>query len=170
MPSPDPAGRVALRAMRAADVDAVLDIQEPGAVAGLAQVFPQDRHPFPRSAIAERWLAEIASSDVECFVVLEDDVPAGFAAVRGNELLHFGIALERWGSGTARRAHDVLLDRLRSSGHRRARLQVFTDNGRGRRFYERCGWRESGERSRSTFPPFPELLRYERDLTDRRPL
>lgn len=166
MRTPETAGCVVLRTMRVKDVDAVLDIQEPGAVAGLAQVFPQDRHPFPRSAVAERWLAEITSPDVECFVVLQDGALAGFAAVRGDELLHFGVALQRWGSGIALTAHDLLLEHLRSNGHRRAWLQVFTDNRRGRRFYERCGWHATGERGRSTFPPYPELLRYERDLTD----
>jgi hypothetical protein len=40
-------------------------------------------------------------------------------------------------------------------------LWVFTDNPRGRRFYERLGWRPSGERSRGGYPPYAELLAYE---------
>jgi len=86
------------------------------------------------------------------------------AAIRGDELLHFGIALELWGSGLAVAAHDAVLERMRAAGVRRAWLRVFTGNGRGRAFYEKLGWRPSGERSRSTFAPYPELLRYERDL------
>jgi hypothetical protein len=40
--------------MTVADVPRVVDVQKPGAVLGLAEVFPQDLHPFPRAAIAER--------------------------------------------------------------------------------------------------------------------
>ena len=85
----------------------------------------------------------------------------GFAAVRDDEFMHFGVAIQLWGTGVAQQAHDAVLDRLRSSGLARAWLRVFADNERGRRFYERLGWTPTGERSKSTFPPFAELLRYE---------
>ncbi|OLT21249.1 GNAT family N-acetyltransferase [Ornithinimicrobium sp. CNJ-824] len=152
--------------MESADVPAVLDVQEPAAVAGLADVFPQDRHPFPREVVAARWREEIASPDVECLVALDAGTVVGFAAVRGDELLHLGTALERWGTGTAQEVHDLVVDHMRSRGTRRAWLWVFTDNRRGRRFYARLGWAPTGERSRSTFPPHAELLRLERDLSD----
>ncbi|WP_235506349.1 N-acetyltransferase [Terrabacter sp. Root181] len=89
---------------------------------------------------------------------------AGFAATRGDEFLHFGIAVDHWGSGLATLAHDDVLDHLRDRGIRRARLRVFTGNGRGRRFYEKHGWEPTGERSRSSFAPCPELLGYARPL------
>lgn len=53
-----------LRAMTAADMPAVLDVQEPAAVAGLADVFPQDTHPLPRDRVAERWLEELLRHQV----------------------------------------------------------------------------------------------------------
>jgi len=61
-------------------------------------------------------------------------------------------------------AHDAVLERMRTNDVRRAWLRVFTANGRGRAFYEKLGWRWTGERSVSTFAPYPELLHYERDL------
>ena len=154
-----------LRAMTPTDVPAVVAVQEPGAVLGLAEVFPQDEHPFPREAIADRWLREIEAHGTECFVVLHHDDVAGFAATRGEEFLHFGVAVEHWGDGLARAAHDAVLGSMRAVGVERARLRVFTGNGRGRRFYEKQGWRPTGERSRSSFPPCPELLTYERSLS-----
>ena len=163
---PEPVAHVQLRPMGSADVSAVLYVQEPAAVAGLADVFPQDRYPFPREAVADRWRQEIASSDVECLVAEEDGTVVGFAAVRGDELLHLGTALERWGTGTARGLHDLVVDHLRSRGVRRAWCWVFTDNRRGRRFYEKQGWRPTGETSRSGFPPHAELLRHARDLSE----
>jgi len=153
-----------LRAMTTADVPDVLAVQEPGAVRGLADVFPQDTHPFPRDTVAERWLQEIETPGIDCYVVVLDGSIVGFAAIRDDEFLHFGTAVELWGSGVARAAHDAVLDRMHGSGVQRAWLRVFTGNGRGRRFYEKLGWRPTGERSHSTYPPCPELLRYEREV------
>jgi RimJ/RimL family protein N-acetyltransferase len=151
--------------MSEADVAAVLAVQEPGAVLGLADVFRQDVHPFPREEVAARWRQELADPAIECAVVEAGGAVAGFAAVRGAELLHFGIAVEHWGSGLSVAAHDAVLGCLAASGVARAWLRVFEGNGRGRRFYERLGWMESGERTRSGYPPHPVLLRYERELT-----
>lgn len=163
-----PAASVRLREMTAADVPKVLDVQQPGAVLGLAEVFPQDAYPFPREVVGQRWLDEIATPDVDCLVLLQDNDIVGFAAVRADELKHFGIALEQWGTGIAREGHDAVLERMRARGVRRAWLRVFVDNKRGRRFYEKLGWRQTGERSRSGLPPYPELLHYERDLIHER--
>jgi RimJ/RimL family protein N-acetyltransferase len=156
---------VLLRVMTEADVPDVLDVQEPGAVLGLADVFPQEEHPFPREEVARRWRQEVVAPDVDCYVVLVGGTVVGFAATRGEEFLHFGVAVDRWGTGVARAAHDAVLDLMRGRGVRRAWLRVFTGNRRGRRFYEKLGWQPTGECSRTSFPPHPELLRYERDLS-----
>jgi RimJ/RimL family protein N-acetyltransferase len=153
-----------LRAMTPADVPTVLDVQEPGAVAGLAGVFPQDRYPFPREVVGRRWLDEVADPEIDCLVALRAGDVVGFAAVRAEELLHFGTAIETWGSGVAQAAHDAVVDVMRTRGIRRAWLRVFTLNPRGRRFYEKLGWQETGETTHSAFPPYAELVRYERDL------
>ena len=160
------AASVVLREMTAADVPDVLDVQQPGAVLGLGEVFPQDAYPFPREIIAQRWVEEIAAPDIDCLVVSLSDAVVGFASVHGDEFLHFGIAVEHWGTGIAHAAHDAVLDRMRTSGVQRAWMRVFTKNGRGRRFYEKLGWVQSGRASQSTFPPYAELLHYERDLAD----
>jgi RimJ/RimL family protein N-acetyltransferase len=150
--------------MTTSDVPDVLDVQEPGAVLGLVEVFPQDAYPFPREDVAERWVREIATPGIDCLVVQRDGAVVGFAAIRENEFLHFGIAVEHWGSGIAQIAHDAVLDRMRARGIERAWLRVFAGNERGRRFYERLGWRPTGDRTRSSFAPYPELLHYVRGL------
>lgn len=151
--------------MLPADVPAVLAVQKLGAVTGLAKVFPQDQFPFPREAVARRWLEEIETNGIDCLVVEKREEVIGFAAVRSDEFMHFGVALDLWGTGAAQDAHDAVLDRMVTVGITRAWLRVFTDNERGRRFYERLGWAFTGERSHSTFPPYAELLRYERRLS-----
>jgi ribosomal protein S18 acetylase RimI-like enzyme len=151
--------------MTAGDVPAVLDVREVGAIFRLAEVFPQDACPFPRDAIAQRWLGEITTPGIDCLVVLHGSAVVGFAAVRDDEFLHFGIAVEHSGTGIAEHAHDDVINRIRTRGVERAGLGAFTGNNRGRRFYERLGWSQTGERSRSAFPPHAELLHYQCDLT-----
>ncbi len=153
-----------LRPMTPADVPTVVAGQEPAAVLGLGDVFPQDLHPFPRADITARWHAELADPAVGCYVVVDDGGIEGFVALRDDELLHFGITVDHWGTGLARQAHDEALDLLRAAGVTSAWLWVFTGNGRGRRFYENLGWAPTGETSHTTFPPHPELLHYARPL------
>ncbi len=151
--------------MTPADLDALMIVQRTGAEVALGHIFPQEQFPFPVAVVRRRWEEEIASPDVDCFVVLDERAAvAGFAAVRGDEFLHFGTAPQSWGSGLAGRAHDEVLALWVARGFRRARLRVFEANVRGRRFYERRGWRPTGGRSVTTFPPHPVLIAYEREL------
>jgi len=154
------------RRLSEADLPELLDLQEPAAVAGLASVFPQDTHPFPRDAVLQRWRDELADPAIATYVA--EDAAAGlvgFAARRDDEVLHFGTDLHVWGSGAASWLLDELLGTFESDVHR-VRLWVFTDNGRGRRFWEKHGWRPTGRMAHSSFAPYPELLEYERARTD----
>jgi RimJ/RimL family protein N-acetyltransferase len=140
-------------------------VQQAGAVKALAHIFPQDAHPFPRAEVQARWTAEIADPNVDVYVIEQDDGEiGGFAAIRGNELLHFGTAVETWGTGFAPAAHGQLVERLAAGGATCARLRVFKDNQRARHFYEKLGWRRTDRLSRTSFPPYPVLVEYEFDL------
>ncbi|WP_323096254.1 GNAT family N-acetyltransferase [Intrasporangium sp. YIM S08009] len=155
-----------LRDLTLGDLDDLLVVQREGAVAGMGHFFPQETYPFPTERIRERWAREVEGPDVECFAVVEDGRLRGFAALRGAELLHFGTAVDTWGTGLAGRAHDELLDRLRAAGHAEASLRVFDENARAVRFYARRGWVATDVTSRSSFAPFPVLRRLERRLDD----
>lgn len=159
---------VRLRAARLSDLPALIEVQHAGARQALTHIFPQDTYPFPRATIQARWAAEIVDPGVEVYVIERDEAGiAGFAAVRGNELLHFGTAVETWGSGLAADAHSEVMKRLVATGETRARLRVFEANQRARRFYEKLGWRRTDRISRTSFPPHPVLLEYELDLPAR---
>jgi RimJ/RimL family protein N-acetyltransferase len=140
----------------------MLDVQQSGAVEALAHIFPQDAYPFPRATLHTRWASEIADPAVDVYAI-EDDAGriAGFAAIRSDELLHFGTAVATWGSGLAAAAHSELIKRLAVVGVVSARLRVFEENHRARRFYEKMGWRPTGRLSRTSFPPYPVLVKYE---------
>ncbi len=99
-----------LRPMAAGDADDVVTLQEVGAIVGLGHIFHQDEHPFPAPEIRGRWLKEIETPGLDCHVILDRGRAAGFAALRADELLHFGTAMDTWGSGLAGLAHDELLE------------------------------------------------------------
>jgi RimJ/RimL family protein N-acetyltransferase len=143
----------------------MMDVQHSGAVRALAHIFPQDAYPFPRTMLQSRWASEIASLEVDVYVIEDDEAQVvGFAAIRGNELLHFGTAVQTWGTGLATAAHGKLIERLAEAGATSVRLRVFEENHRARRFYEKLGWRPSNRVSRTSFPPHPVLIEYELDL------
>ena len=157
------------RVMGPQDLDELMVVQEAGAVEGLGGVFPQDIHPFPREVLRERWRLEIEDPEVAAYVATDaDGRVVGFAARGGDELLHFGTAVDTWGSGLATWLHDQLLATYPDEPTL-LRLRVFAGNGRGRRFYEKLGWEPTGVESRTSFPPYPLLLEYalDRDVVRR---
>ena len=142
------------------DLPALIELQQAGAVVGMATVFPQDRHPFPRKTILARWREELADPAVDVYAAVDEEgVLVGFAATCGSELLHFGTAVETWGQGTAGELLGVVVELLRRTDAEPT-LRVFADNGRARRFYEKHGWRPTGRSSVSSFEPNPVLLEY----------
>ena len=78
--------------------------------------------------------------------------------VHVDEVKHFGVAVEEWGSGLAVEAHDELMARLSGAGVRRVWLCVYAANPRGRAFWTKLGWTDTGERSSGPMPPHAELL------------
>lgn len=154
------------RAATPDDLEPLVDVQQEGAIQGLAHIFPQERHPFPRAEVARRWAAELADPDT--FVYVSTDGTArviGFAAMRGAELLHFGTSVETWGTGAATELHDAVLQSFsRTTEAPEVWLRVFEANSRARRFYEKLGWRQTDRRTRTSFPPHPVLVEYVRPM------
>jgi GNAT superfamily N-acetyltransferase len=153
------------RLLAGEDLGALIEIQEAGAVAGLSHIFPQDRYPFQREVIFERWRRDLIDSTIHAYVSTDDSgALTGFAATRRNELLRFGTAVRLWDSGLATSLHDFVVEELRRTNadadHAFYWLRVFEENRRARRFYEKLGWTATDVRTRSTIEPHPNLLEY----------
>ena len=145
----------------AADLPDLVTMQEPASVAALSHIFPQDRYPFPRDAVLVRWTEELRDPAVFVYVSTSDaGAVTGFAARCEDELLHFGTALDTWGSGLASELYGALLATFPAEPPR-LRLRVFAENHRARRFWAKHGWQATGAESLSPFPPHPVLLEYE---------
>jgi GNAT superfamily N-acetyltransferase len=105
----------------------------------------------------------------------EDGRVVGFANAGGSrdedagtgtgELRAIYVIGEVQGTGVGRRLLDASLDYLRSVGFDRVTLWVLAENGLGRRFYEKAGWRWDGTTSDHQFECANRpILRYARDL------
>lgn len=148
--------------MLLADLPELVAVQERGAVLGLSGIFPQAEFPFPREDIVSRWTDELADPTIAAYVATgQGGRIVGFAARRGDEILHVGTAPETWGSGLAAELHDALVATF-PPDLRQLRLWVLEGNGRARRYYEKLGWTVSGAESRSPFAPHPRMLEYVR--------
>jgi GNAT superfamily N-acetyltransferase len=124
-------------------------IQRAASLAGFAHVYPPELYPFPDDAVRERWRAFPGT----VLAAERDGRVVGIAAVDDCWLHGFYVLPEHWGSGVAGELHAAALAAL--AGCAEIRLWTLERNGRGRRFYEKHGWRPNGETRVVPFPPHP---------------
>ncbi len=146
------------------DADTLLGIQRSAAVAAFAHIFPPDRYPFPSAEIRELWADALVDQDVETYLGLVADEPAGVVSVGHGMLRRLFVVPDLQGTGLGSELHDFGLARLVALGATEARLWTLAGNRGGRRFYERRGWTESGATRIVPYPPSPLDVEYRRAL------
>lgn len=107
----------------------------------------------------ERQLGGTGEADVEVFVAEDGDGEVrGFASVATSDaeagvgvLAQLYVDPAVWGTGLARSLLTAATERLKARSFRHATLDVARDNGRARRFYEREGWRATGDETVDVF-------------------
>jgi GNAT superfamily N-acetyltransferase len=149
-----------------ADLELVFSIQRESSIAGFANVFPPDRYPYPADAVREELRTQLADP---ANVVLIEAEGRGFALVGNGLLYRLFVREAAWGTGVGSALHDAALEALRELGAKTATLWCLAGNERARIFYERRGWRLTGDETRVPYPPHPLDLRYEIELDVQRP-
>jgi GNAT superfamily N-acetyltransferase len=134
-------GGVVIRAARSDDAVAVAGVHARAGRAAwsgfLGDVLAEPDLPVWRDRVA-----------ADGFLVAErDGVVVGFARadVGTGEVALLYVDPAEQGRGTGRRLLAVVLGRLRAAGWDRARLRTEERNAGPRAFYERAGWRPTGE-------------------------
>ncbi|NNE13282.1 MAG: GNAT family N-acetyltransferase [Ilumatobacter sp.] len=123
-----------IRAYRASDLDAVLDVWHAASV--IAHSFlPEDFFETERVTIAEQWLPM-----AEVVVAADDDSVLGFLALVGDEVGAIFVHPGHQGRGAGR----ALMDHARAL-RGTLELEVFERNAIGRRFYADYGFEPVGE-------------------------
>ena len=138
------------------DAVALRDLEKATNLVALAHVFPPETHPYPDQLVLDRWHEVLADPAITTLVSEDDEGLTAFAAFDQTTLLHLGVRPDHWGTGLAAGA----MQRVPA-----ARLWCLEANHRARRFYERLGWRLTGNEKPETFIPYPLLLEYEKPRT-----
>ena len=142
------------RPARADEAGPLRDLQRLANLAGLDDVFPPDRYPFPDDDVLTRWVLVLDDPEVSVEVV---DGPTGLLAVTAYDaatLRHLAVHPDAWGTGLGRAG----VERAVAAGARH--LSVLESNHRARRLYEHLGWRPTGMTQECPWPPHPVELEY----------
>jgi RimJ/RimL family protein N-acetyltransferase len=144
------------RPARPDEATALRDLEKAANLVALAHVFPPETHPYPDQVVLDRWRELLADPAMTTVVSEDEQGLTAFAAFDETTLLHLAVRPDHWGTGLA----SAAMDRVPA-----ARLWCLEANHRARRFYERLGWRLTGNEKPETFIPFPLLLEYEKPTT-----
>jgi GNAT superfamily N-acetyltransferase len=128
--------RVRHRSAGAEDLDAIVAINRASAIAAYAAIFGDA--PYPEDAVRRRYTQLLGDPDVAVFIA--GDV--GYAAARPGHVEALYVVPGAWGSDVA----GELYGQVAAVAGRPATLWVLEANERGRRFWERRGWRPTGVR------------------------
>ncbi len=143
------------------DAVALFDIEKQASIAALSHIFGPDIS-FPDDDVLARWQLVLEEPGITTLVDVEDDDPVGYAAFGDGWLRHFAVVPSLWGTGQATTLHRAAVDGLAAQGTTTAYLWVLVDNVRGRAFYKRQGWVDTGVRDVEVFPPYPAKMKLRR--------
>jgi GNAT superfamily N-acetyltransferase len=153
-----------IRDARPDDLETLLTIQREASVAGFAKVFPPDRYPYPTDDVREVWREALADPEVDAYVYELQGEAVGIVTVDSDFLRQLYVLPAQWGSGIGSALLERGLERMRERGATRAKLWTLEGNERGRRFYERRGWRLTDVTRVVPYPPQPIDVQYAIDL------
>jgi ribosomal protein S18 acetylase RimI-like enzyme len=130
------------------------ELHREGAIAGYAHIFPGEAPTPTLDELLGQW-QDLLRVEAESWVFVAreaHDVVGVVAAGRdpddsalGN-LARLYVKPSRWGLGVGRLLYGAALSHLQTIGFRQASLWVLEGNARARSWYERLGWRPTGER------------------------
>ncbi len=134
---------ILMRPATGADMAAVADLWHEGWHAGHAGHVPDGLTALRTlEAFHERTPTRVADTTV---ALGEAGDLMGFVMVVGDEVEQLFVGPAARGSGVAAQLLAEAEGQVAAAGHSEAWLAVVEGNTRARRFYEKCGWRETGE-------------------------
>jgi GNAT superfamily N-acetyltransferase len=126
------------------------------AVAGYGHIFPPESPPPTLDEVTAQWsfwLGDDWEQGRRAFVARASDRVVGVVLTgpdpRDAALGHLArlyVEPDRWGQGIGRLLYAAALDQLRRDAFPTATLWVLEANAKARAWYERLGWRASGDR------------------------
>ena len=150
--------RVIIRVASGRDDDAavVAQLQVDAMLAAYGRIFPASAPPPVLDEVVAEWQVRLGGDGAiapRTLVAVDGDEIVGVVVAgpdpmrpeRGH-VARFYVAPDRWGQGIGRRLYAGAIEHLGRSDHREATLWVLERNSRACAWYERMGWRTTGER------------------------
>jgi GNAT superfamily N-acetyltransferase len=131
------------------EAEALWRVQREACLAAFPHIYPPELHPFPDEPV-RRHYEEFPGT---LFVAELDGRVVGLAGAGSCWLSNLYVLPEFWGTGVAAELHDMALAAMPDCPE--IKLWTLEANRRGRRFYEKHGWRLNGETRVVPFPPNP---------------
>lgn len=141
---------------------------------GFAHIFPPEAPPPPFEDDLARWqywLGPDREQGRQPYTVEADGRIVGVVLAGPDpddptlgHLARLYVDPDRWGAGIGTALHDVAIADLVARRFPTATLWVLEDNLRARRWYERLGWTQTGERKPTYEPAGIYDTQYVRDL------
>ena len=152
-----------IRRARPSDADLLTRLERSSSEANLGHIFPARRYRYPVSEVSRRWRRLLRNREVQVRILELFDTPIGFVAYKpAGQVLHLAIAPHQTRRGYGSVLLEFACEEIFDHGTREAELWVLTENHKARAFYRSHGWRETEDRGKSDFPPYPEELRMTR--------
>lgn len=132
-------GGVEVRVATPTDLETIVAVNRAAATEAYASIFVG--LPYPEERVRARYQRLLNDGSTHLFVAEESGKPVGYAAARPGRIEALYVVPRWWGTGLA----DTLYERAAQIAGSGATLWVLRDNERGRRFWERRGWRATSE-------------------------
>jgi ribosomal protein S18 acetylase RimI-like enzyme len=146
------------------------DLHRAAAIAGYGHIFPSEAPPPSLEEVLEQWtfwLGPDWDAGRRAFVADDDGASVGVVLAgpdpsdpTSGHLARLYVSPHRWGQGVGRALYEVAVGHLRGADFADATLWVLERNERARAWYERLGWRPTGERKAVYAPAGIDDLRY----------
>jgi GNAT superfamily N-acetyltransferase len=153
---------VVIRLADRGEVSALAALHRETAVAGYGHIFPEGAEPpTPDGVLAqwEHWLGPDWEQERRAFVAEDGGIVVGVVLAGPDpvdpncgHVARLYVRPDRWGTGIGTAHYTRAVAHLRDVGFSEATLWVLEHNLRARSWYERLGWRATGER-KAVYPP-----------------
>jgi GNAT superfamily N-acetyltransferase len=147
-----------IRNATAADLEALLDVQERASLETAGKIFD-----LPTGAIRHRWRDAFGSGSARFRIYESDGRIAGVAILTPPWLHALHVVPEYWGTGVAVALHDDCLEIIQAE-HKEAFCRLLADNARARAFADKHGWEYTGITMPLQDPPHPLVATYWKPL------
>ncbi|MDN5727020.1 MAG: GNAT family N-acetyltransferase, partial [Propionibacteriales bacterium] len=152
----DTADELIIRRARLDDAELLARLEQQASERSLRHVF--GGRPFPVDDIRARWVEVLGNWRNKVRIAHIGEQPVGYVAYGEGHIHRLGVVEQHTRRGFGRQLLSYATDDVFRSSPT-VELDVLADNHSAREFYRAQGWRDTGERTPSEFPPNPMMMR-----------